>query len=117
MRPERREPYPEIDEYLWPLTGTPTAVNWELLAEELRIRNRLAAIRAHVQEMHVQPRLKRAGRASTDVIQGLTASLIAGPLDGPPWMQRLKDPIPRALRDEWQELTQRLRAIEGRRTR
>ncbi len=88
-------------------------VNWETMAEDLRIRNRLAEIRAHVYNVHVHPRLRRSGRRTApDVIRAVTESFIAGPIDGPPWRRTLKDPIPRALRDEWTELAQRLHDIE-----
>jgi len=118
MRRHASEAYPEIDEYLWPLTGVTAPVSWETLAEDLRIRNRLAEIRAHVHDMHVQPQLRRSGRCTApDVIRAVTESLVAGPADGPPWLQTLKDPIPRALRDEWNELAQRLHDIETQRDR
>jgi hypothetical protein len=113
MQQQASEAYPEIDEYLWPLTGATAPISWETLAENLRIRNRLAEIRAHVYEMHVQPQLRRSGRRTApDVVRAVTESLVAGPVDGPPWLQTLKDPIPRVLRDEWNELAQRLHDIE-----
>ena len=83
MRRHASEAYREIDEYLWPLTGVTEPVSWETLAENLPIRNRLAESRAHVSEVHVQP-----------------------------WLQTLREPIPRASCDEWNKLAERLRDIE-----
>ena len=118
----RRDEYrtdAEVDEYLWPLTGDASSVHWECIAEELHIRQRLAEILAHVRETHVQPRLRRFGtRVNSAHIRSITESVIAGPGDGPPWAQTLKEPVPRALREEWNELAQRLgelNGIEGRR--
>src|SRR5260370_12317353 len=92
----------EVDEYLWPLTGSTAYVDWNALAEELRIRKRLGQITAHVHEMHVHPRLRRFGsRLSSTAIAEITAGVIVGPPDGPPWLQTLKEPVPRALREEW----------------
>jgi len=69
----------------------------------------LGEILAHVREHHLRPRLRRLGAAvPADVA---TQAIIAGPADGPPWLQALKEPVPRALREEWQELTRRLRAL------
>ena len=120
-RPECTEPVneaaPEIDEYLWPLVGeTSASVDWSLLAEELQIRQRLVEIMAHVHTTHVMPRLRRAEVRSTAQHRGIVESVIAGSPDAPPWEQMLRAPVPRALRDEFRELAQRLRAI-GRRRR
>ncbi len=105
----------EIDEYLWPLTGDLSPINWEYLSEELHIRERLAEIMMHVREMHLTPRLRRLEpRLASTVTQAVAQAIIAGPENGPPWAQTLKDPVPRALRDEWKQLTQRLREIENR---
>ena len=105
----------QIDEYLWPLTGSMTAIDWPSVTEELQIRERLAEISAHVHEQHVQPRLRRLNvRASTALTEAVTRGIIAGAADGPPWTQTLRDPVPRALRDEWAQLAERLRAIQGR---
>ena len=108
----------EIDEYMWPLTGEPTAFNWTALTEELEIRTRLGTILAHVRDMHIAPRVRRLGpRPSRDLIRAVEESVIAGPEAGPLWTQTLREPVPRALRDEWGELTRQLRAIKGRATR
>ena len=105
----------EIDEYLWPLTGDLSPINWEYLSEELHIRERLAEIMTHVREMHLAPRLRRLGlRNASAMAQTVAQAVIAGPENGPPWMQTLKEPVPRALRDEWTQLTQRLRELETR---
>lgn len=116
MRTDLDRSETEIDEYLWPLTGELTAINFDLLAEELRIRERLAEIMAHVHEMHVRPQLRRLGRrGSSAVAKAIAQNVIAGPEDGPPWVQTLKEPVPRALREEWNELARRLSEIRGRR--
>lgn len=114
--PTDREPYEtEIDEYMWPLTGEATTLNWTALAEALEIRARLGEILAHVRDTHIAPRLRRMGsRPSTDLIRAVQESVIAGPETGPLWAQTLKEPVPRALRDEWRELTRRLCALEDR---
>jgi hypothetical protein len=99
----------EVDEYLWPLTGNTSSIHWESITEELHIRKRLAEILAHVQETHIRPRLHRLGaRANSAHSRSIAESIIAGPGDGPPWAQTLKEPVPRALREEWNELAQRL---------
>jgi len=104
----------EIDEYLWPLTGDMSQVDWTILTEELRVRARLAEIIAHVRELHVQPRVRRLGRRmSPALIVALTADIIAGPADGPPWLQTLHEPVPRALREEWSALARRLRELHA----
>ena len=104
-----------IDEYLWPLTGNMAAVDWSVLAEELEIRERLVEIKAHVCEMHVLPRLARLGPRSTPAaIDDVTRSIIDGPPEGPLWAQTLKNPVPRALREEWSALTGRLRILQTR---
>jgi hypothetical protein len=114
----RMDDQPEVDEYLWPLTGELSPINWEALAEELRIRERLAEIMAHVRTTHVRPRLRRVGpRVSAAAAQALTEAVIAGPSEGPPWLQTLKEPVPRVLREEWSALTHRLCALEHRRSR
>lgn len=101
-----------IDEYMWPLTGAPTPFNWQALSEELEIRTRLGEILAHVRNMHIAPRLRRLGpRPSPDRIRAAEESVISGPVDGPVWIQTLHEPVPRALRDEWRALTQRLSVI------
>jgi hypothetical protein len=114
--PSTREPYEsEIDEYMWPLTGEATAFNWTALAEQLEIRQRLGEILAHVRDMHIAPRQRRLGpRPSPDMIRAVEESVMDGPAHGPVWAQTLKEPVPRALRDEWHELTRRLREIERR---
>jgi hypothetical protein len=113
----RRDEYrtdTEVDEYLWPLTGDTSSVRWESITEELHIRQRLAEILAHVREAHVQPRLRHLGaRTNSAHIRSITESIIAGPGDGPPWAQTLKEPVPRALREEWNELAQRLGKLNG----
>ncbi len=102
----------EVDEYLWPLTGDTSSIQWESVAEELHIRQRLAEIMAHTREMHVRPRLRSLGlRDDSSSGRNVTASIVAGPEDGPPWMQSLHHPVPRALRDEWDQLAQRLFAL------
>ncbi len=102
----------EIDEYLWPLTGDASSVRWESVTEELHLRQRLAAIMAHVREVHVEPRLRRLGApAGSAYSQSTAESIIAGPEDGPPWAQTLKEPVPRALREEWDNLAQQLREL------
>ena len=102
----------EVDEYLWPLTGDTSSIHWESITEELHIRQRMAEILAHVREAHIQPRLRRLGaRANSAYSRSITESIIAGPGDGPPWAQTLKEPVPLALREEWNELAQRLGEI------
>lgn len=104
----------EIDEYLWPLTGDVSVVDWDALTEGLQIRQRLGEILMHVRTTHVRPRLQRLGaRPAMHVVQAATQAVIAGPQDGPPWEQRLQEPVPRALRDEWEQLTQRLRQLDA----
>ena len=102
----------EIDEYLWPLTGGAWTVDWESLNEELQIRQRLAEILSHVREVHFTPRLRRlrAG-AAANVVAAVTESVVEGPPDGPVWAQTLREPVPRALRDEWRQLARRLHNI------
>jgi hypothetical protein len=114
--PSNYEPYEtEIDEYMWPLTGDSTSFNWTALTEELEIRTRLGAILAHVRDMHIAPRVRRLGpRPSRDRLRAVEESIIAGPAAGPLWAQTLQEPVPRALRDEWRELTRRLSEITGR---
>ncbi|MFI5394743.1 MAG: hypothetical protein ACHQ9S_04350 [Candidatus Binatia bacterium] len=113
----RREEYhadTEIDEYLWPLTGDIPSIQWESVTEELRIRQRLAEIVTHVREMHVRPRIRRLpDRIACTQARSIVESIITGPEGGPPWAQSLKEPVPRALRDEWNQLTQRLREINS----
>jgi len=112
MEPDEYRTDTEVDEYLWPLTGDASCVRWESVTEELHIRQRLAEILAHVRETHVQPRLRRLGvSANSAGSRSITESIIAGPGDGPPWAQALKEPVPRALREEWNELAQRLRDL------
>ncbi len=102
----------EVDEYLWPLTGDTSSIHWESVAEELHIRQRLAEILAHTRDTHVRPRLRSLGvREGSSSGRTLAASIIAGPEDGPPWTQSLHHPVPRALRDEWDQLAQRLRDL------
>ena len=106
----------EVDEYLWPLTGDFLSVNWQLLAEELHIRTRLNEILAHVREVHIRPRLRVLGPCpSPHAIRATTQAIIAGPDDGPLWMQTLHHPVPRALREEWAMLAERLRDADHRR--
>lgn len=116
MRPDPQSP--EVDEYLWPLTGDFSAINWQALSEELRIRERLAEILAHVRAMHVEPRLRRSGpRPSAALLRALTEGIVDGPESAPPWQQQLKGSVPRALREEWTRLAQELREVEERRSR
>lgn len=113
MRRDDDRTEPEVDEYLWPLTGDLSPINWEALAEELHIRDRLAVIVTHVREVHLEPRLRRLGAlASAGVTKAVTEAIIAGPEDGPPWAQTLRDPVPRALREEWNQLTRRLHELD-----
>ena len=103
----------DVDEYLWPLTGDTAQMDWSSLAEEIQLRQRLAEIAAHVSTMHVRPRLARwqvqpVGPALADAIR---QGVMAGPVDGPPWEQTLKEPVPRALREEWAQLARRLRQL------
>jgi hypothetical protein len=108
----------EVDEYLWPLTGEMNSIHWESITEELHIRQRLAEILAQVREAHIQPRLRRLGAGvSSATNRSITESVIAGPGDGPAWVQTLKEPVPRALREEWNELALRLRELDGTRRR
>ncbi len=116
--PETERSDAEVDEYLWPLTGELSSIDWQLLTEELHIRERLAEIRAHVHETHVHSRLRRLGtHAGSAVRQAVTQTIIAGPEDGAPWAQTLKEPVPRALRAEWDQLAERLRVIAENRYR
>jgi hypothetical protein len=116
MRTKENSAEAEIDEYLWPLTGATAAVDWASLVDELRIRERLAEILAHVRETHLEPRLRRVGVPSSApaLAQALTENIIAGPEGGPPWAQTLKEPVPRALREEWCQLAARLQALHNR---
>jgi hypothetical protein len=110
----------DVDEYLWPLSGdlsVISAINLELVADELQIRRRLSEIAAHVRETHLQPRIRRWGRRVSAVSMAVTETVVMGPDDAPPWQQTLKAPVPRALRDEWTALANRLRDIESRRQR
>jgi hypothetical protein len=108
----------EVDEYLWPLTGAPWAIDWQSLAEEMQIRQRLGEIMAHVQCLHVEPRLRQLGvRPSADRISAVKQSVMVGPENGPAWTQRFKEPVPRALREQWNELSQRLRTLIDQRSR
>ena len=101
-----------VDEYLWPLTGEVTPIDWDALTAELQIRERLAEIIAHVREMHVQPRLARLGaRRDPIMVREITCSVINGPAEGPMWLQTLQEPVPRALREEWARLTKQLREL------
>jgi hypothetical protein len=111
MRTKENSAEAEIDEYLWPLTGETAAVDWASLLDELRIRERLAEIMAHVRETHLERRLRRVGVPSS--APALTQNIIAGPEGGPPWAQTLKEPVPRALREEWSQLATRLQALHG----
>ena len=98
-----------VDEYLWPLTGETDQIDWSSLTEELEIRRRLAEIAAHVCMVHVRPRLARwRGQMYPALTQAIRQGVIAGPEDGAPWEQTLKEPVPRALREEWAELARRL---------
>jgi hypothetical protein len=102
----------EFDEYLWPLTDATWPLDWSRLADEHRLRQRLDEILTHVEALHVTPRLRRLGaNASATARLALTQSIIAGPLDGQPWERTLREPIPRALREEWQRLGAELRAL------
>ncbi|MFQ5664871.1 MAG: hypothetical protein ACE5I7_00415 [Candidatus Binatia bacterium] len=108
----------EFDEYLWPLNGEASGINLDLLSEELRIRQRLAEIMAHVRETHLQPRLRRwASRLTCETTKAVAQAIVAGPEEGPPWEQALGHPVPRALRDEWRQLASRLRALKADRRR
>jgi len=113
--PGNCEPYEtEIDEYMWPLSGDSTSFNWTALAEELEIRTRLGEILTHVRDTHIAPRLRRLGiRPSPDLVRSVEESIIAGPAGGPLWAQTLKEPVPRVLRHEWDELARRLSVIKG----
>jgi len=105
-----------IDEYLWPLTGEAPPINWSELTEEMQIRQRLGEIMAHVRMLHVEPRLRRLGpRVSFERAAAALQAIVEGPSDGPAWAQTLKEPVPRALREEWTALGRRLRDIERRR--
>ncbi len=118
MRKDTERIDAEVDEYLWPLTGTVTQVDWSSLAEELHIRERLAEIMTHVNDMHLQPRIRQLGvRSSTERVRAATEAILAGPPSGPPWAQRLREPVPRALREEWDELARRLFALNRARSR
>lgn len=109
---EETERNEQFDEYLWPLSGEVSAIDWSSLAEELQIRERLSEIMAHVRAAHLTPRLRRLGvQPSATLVQATTQALIAGPVDGRPWEQTLKEPVPRALREEWTELAERLRRL------
>ena len=115
MRTTEHTAEAEIDEYLWPLTGETAAIDWPSLVEELRIQERRAEILAHVRETHLEPRLRRVGvpTSASALRQALTESIIAGPEGGPPWAQTLREPVPRALREEWRQLAARLQALHG----
>ena len=107
-----------LDEYLWPLTGAVPAVDWSSLSDELQIRTRLAEIITHVRTTHLARRLRRLGtRPSATLVQATTQALITGPVDGQPWEQTLKEPVPRALCDEWADLGERLQRISQERAR
>jgi hypothetical protein len=105
---------PQVDEYLWPLNGSVAPIDWAALVEELRIRQRLTEIMAHVRQTHLRPRLARLGeRVFPALTRGITEGIIAGPENGPPWAQTLREPVPRALREEWDQLTTRLQALRS----
>src|SRR6266849_10251468 len=94
---EQAERPVEVDEYLWPLTGEAAPIDWTLLTEELHIRERLLEIMAHVREMHIEPRVRRAGAStSTPLGQAIVGAIIACPPHAPPWDQVLLAPVPRA---------------------
>jgi len=102
----------DFDEYLWPLTDSVWPVNWSRVTEEHRLRQRLQEILTHVEETHVAPRVRRLGvQASPAVMAAIKQAVIAGPLDGPLWERTLRDPVPRALQDEWLRLRDELRAL------
>ncbi len=115
MRTTEHTAEAEIDQYLWPLTGEAAGIDWASVVEELRIRERLAEILAHVRQTHVEPRLRRAGaRAAASALgKALTEGVIAGPEGGPAWALTLKEPVPRALREEWSQLAARLQALHN----
>jgi hypothetical protein len=103
----------EVDEYLWPLTGEASPIDWILLTEELGIRSRLLEIMAHVRAAHIEPRVRRAGASpSTPLGQAIAGAIVTGPPNAAPWQQVLRAPVPRALREEWTALAERLREIE-----
>jgi hypothetical protein len=115
-REVRNDQHDTVDEYLWPLTGETWPVDWQVLTEELEIRRRLAEILTHVQQLHLEPRLRRLGaRASLNARLAATQSVIDGPVEGPVWDQELTAAVPQALREEWKQLGQRLREIDSRR--
>jgi hypothetical protein len=104
----------EVDEYLWPLNGDTYSIHWEDITDELHIRRRLAEILAHVREAYIQPRLRRLGASANSATnRSIPESIIAGPGDGPPWAQTLNEPVPRELREEWNELARRLQELDG----
>lgn len=106
----------EVDEYLWPLNGDMNSIHlihWEYITEELQIRRRLTEILAHVREAYIQPRLQRLGASANSATNRIPESIIVGPGDGPQWAQTLKEPVPRALREEWSDLAQRLQELDG----
>lgn len=104
----------EIDEYLWPLTGDACSIQWEYVTEELQIRQRLAEIMAHVMEAHVRPRLRHLGaRYNSAYGRSIEQSVVEGPENGPPWARTLKEPVPRALREEWAQLAERLQVLNS----
>ena len=105
---------PQEVDFVWPLTGELAHIDWEALTEEIRIRDRLAEIVAHVQTTHVVPRVRRIHpHAPAALAQAIRQEIIAGPDDAPLWAQRLREPVPRRLREEWAALVARLRELHA----
>jgi len=102
----------EFDEYLWPLTDAAWPLNLMRFAEEHRLRARLNEILAHVEAMHIGTRVRRLGAHPTPAaVLQVTQSIIAGPVGGAFWERRLREPVPRPLREEWDELSRQLREL------
>ena len=106
---DQRDDTDQFDEYLWPLAGAPWELRLTELAPQDGRRRRLEEIYQHVQEHHVQPRLRRLGKnPSAALVDQVTETIVEGATGAPLWERRLKEPVPRALRDEWRALCDEL---------
>jgi hypothetical protein len=102
----------EFDEYLWPLTDAAWPLNLTRMAEEHRLRARLDEILVHVETTHIAPRVRRLGaRATPAAVAEIRQSVIAGPAEGAYWERALREPVPRSLREAWDEMSQQLRDV------
>ncbi len=107
-----RDSFSEIfDEYLWPLTRLPWSIDMAALGERDLPMRRLQEIYRHVDETHLQPRLRRLGRnPSPSLVAQVTRNVIDGSPSDPLYMRHLREPVPRALREEWKSLCEQIRS-------